>query len=271
MAEPSPSDSPPWRDRGLSAVLPAYNEQESIAQAIESLRRVLLARARPFEIIVVDDGSTDRTGAIADELAQKHPTVRVIHHDGNRGYGAALRSGFAAATHPLVFYTDSDNQFRAEEIDRLLERIDEADIVTGYRIGRQDSWKRRVGSWAFRRFARAAFGIWVRDVDCAFKLYRREVFDKVVIQSDHYFVDTEVLAKAAFVGYLIDEVGVTHLARRAGQTKVHLRDALSTLREAWRVFRDPTFPDLSPDASGEPTTPDAKDADKADPSHASDD
>ena len=248
--EPSADAGGPWHDRGLSAVLPAYNEEENIAQAVESLRRVLLARARPFEVIVVDDGSSDRTGAIADELAGAHPTVRAIHHETNRGYGAALRSGFLAATQPLVFYTDSDNQFQVEEIDRLLARIDDADIVTGYRLRRQDNRLRKVAAWGYRRFSHTVFGIWVRDVDCAFKLYRRTVFDKVIIQSDHYFVDTEVLAKAAFVGLLIDEVGVTHLPRRAGQTKVHLSDVLRTLREAWHVFNHPTFPDLTPPPPG---------------------
>ena len=254
MNEPAGDADGAWRDRGLSAVLPAYNEEENIAQAVESLRKVLLARARPFEIIVVDDGSTDRTGEIADELADRHPTVRAIHHETNRGYGAALRSGFAAATHPLVFYTDSDNQFQVDQIDRLLERIDDADIVTGFRVHRQDNWRRRFMAWGYRRFVHTVFGIRARDVDCAFKLYRRYVFDKVLIQSDHYFVDGEVLAKAAFVGYLIDEVGVTHLPRRAGRTKVHLRDAVCTLREAWRVFTRPTFPDLSPQHDA-PVTP----------------
>ncbi|MBN2584711.1 MAG: glycosyltransferase family 2 protein [Planctomycetes bacterium] len=232
--------------RAISAVLPAYNEQDCIVEATEKLRDALAGCAEEFEIILVDDGSTDRTPQLVDELSEQYPEVRTIHHKPNAGYGVSLRDGFLAARLPLVFYTDADNQFDPREIPRLIDLIDRYDIVSGYRIDRQDPWMRKFFSWGFKKFIGAIFGVYVRDCDCAFKLYRRKVFKHVTIESRMFFVDAEVLAKANVLGYRIGEVGVTHLPRSGGQSTVRLGHIISTLREAWHMFRH--F-DLKPDPS----------------------
>jgi len=230
----------------VSAVLPAYNEQEVLRQSTEELHAALAKACDRFEIIIVDDGSTDDTPRLADTLAEEYAEVRVIHHRPNKGYGAALRSGFTSAQMPLVFYTDADSQFVPGEIGLLLDRIGEADIVTGYRADRQDPWKRKFFSWGFKKFIGLVFGVRVRDCDCAFKLYRRKVFDEVTIDSNMFFVDAEVLAKANVLGYRIDEVPVTHRPRAGGQSTVRLSHILSTLREAWHVLAHPNLPVRQP-------------------------
>ncbi len=230
----------------VSVVLPAYNEQENLRRETETWRRVLARECERFEIILVDDGSADETPAIADALAEEFDEVRVIHHRPNKGYGAALRSGFTSARMPLVFYTDADGQFKPDEITKLFALIDEADIVTGYRADRQDPWMRKFFSWGFKRFIGFLFGVHVRDCDCAFKLYRRKVFDEITIDSDQFFVDAEVLAKANVLGYRIEETPVTHLARAGGESTVRMSHILSTLREAWHMMRHPNLPVRDP-------------------------
>ncbi len=230
----------------VSAVLPAYNEEDVLRQSVEELHAALEKRCERFEILIVDDGSTDGTPRLADELAEAQEAVRAIHHRPNQGYGAALRTGFTRARLPLVFYTDADGQFVPGEIDRLLDRIGDADIVTGYRADRQDPWQRKFFSWGFKTFIGFIFGVRVRDCDCAFKLYRRKVFDEITMDSDMFFIDAEVLAKAAVLGYRIDEVPVTHRPRAGGESTVRLGHILSTLREAWHVFREPNLPIREP-------------------------
>ena len=192
----------------LSAVLPAFNEQECIADAVGRLLDVLPGLARRFEVIVVDDGSRDRTGEIADQLARDHPHVRVIHHNPNRGYGAALWSGFTGAQLRHIFYTDADNQFDVSEIALLIPLIRDHDIAVGYRANRRDSARRKFFSWGFKQFVRLMFGLRLRDVDCAFKMFRREVFDAVTIESERFFVDAEVMAKARRAGLTVAEMSV---------------------------------------------------------------
>ncbi len=230
----------------VSAVLPAYNEEANLQAVAEGLRKALERECDRFEIIIVDDGSTDSTGEIADALAAEHEAVRVIHKAANQGYGAALRSGFRSATLPLVFYTDSDGQFDPNEITRLLHEVGGADVVTGYRADRQDPWLRKLAARGYRLFVAVLFGVRVRDPDCAFKLYRRAIFDEVTIHSDEFFVDAEVLAKANVLGYRIAETGVTHRPRAGGESTVRLGHILSTLREAWYMMRHPDLPRRKP-------------------------
>jgi len=233
----------------ISAVLPAYNEEACLGGVTRSLHAALAKVCERFEVIIVDDGSTDSTPQLADALADEYPEVRVIHHRPNRGYGAALRSGFTSARMPLVFYMDSDGQFDPEEIGRLTDGIGQADIVTGYRADRRDPWMRKFFSWGFKTFIGLVFGVRVRDCDCAFKLYRRKVFNEITIASEKFFVDAEVLAKANVLGYRIDEVPVTHRPRAGGESTVRLGHILSTLREAWHLLRRPGLPIRRPGAA----------------------
>jgi len=222
----------------ISAVLPAYNEEENIETAVGRLTEVLGGLPlRDWEVIVVDDGSVDRTGEIGDRLAAEDPAhVRVFHHRPNRGYAEALKTGFTSARHQLIFYTDSDNQFDVRELVDMLPLIEEADIVNGFRIYRFDPLTRLVVSWVFNLVVRVMFRIKVRDIDCAFKLFRREVFDKVTIESKKFFVDAEVLAKAKYYGFRMAELGVRHYPRQAGKSTVRPHHVISTLRELARIW-----------------------------------
>src|ERR1044072_1646980 len=222
----------------ISAVLPALNEEENIETATLRLAEVLGSLSlKDWEVVIVDDGSTDRTGEIADRLAAEAPAhIRVFHHSPNLGYAEALKTGFTSARHQLIFYTDSDNQFDVREIKNLLPLIEDADIVNGFRICRFDPLTRLVVSWVFNLIVRIMFRINVRDVDCAFKLFRREVFDRVTIESKKFFVDAEVLAKAKYYGFRMVEIGVRHYPRTAGRSTVRPSHVFSTLRELARIW-----------------------------------
>ena len=223
------------RCSGLSIVLPAYDEEENIAQATQAALEAVAPFADDYEVIIVDDGSRDGTGAIADQLAAEHAGhVRVIHHDGNRGYGAALRTGFLAARQPLVFYTDADLQFDVREVRYMLPYIADHDLVIGFRIYRYDSVLRSVLSWAYNKLIFVLFGVNLRDIDCAFKLFRREVFETLTIECDDFFVDAEIMAKAMKAKLRIHQLGVRHYPRPAGRTTVRPSNIPRTL---WTIFR----------------------------------
>ena len=170
-----------------------------------------------YEIILVNDGSADRTGEIGRELEQRVPNFRLVEHYPNRGYGGSLKAGFAAATKDLVAFVPADNQFDFSEVSQLLERLDEADIVSGYRADRQDSFIRKFNALGWNMVVRLLFGSLCRDIDCGFKLFRREILDRVNIVSDGAMIDTEFLAGAKARGYRIVDVPVTHLPRVAGE------------------------------------------------------
>jgi glycosyltransferase involved in cell wall biosynthesis len=212
----------------ISAVLPAFDEEENIETATRRMADALRElNLRDWEVIIVDDGSRDRTGEIADRLSSEDPDhIRVFHHSPNKGY----------ARHQLIFYTDSDNQFDVREISRLLPLIEEADLVCGFRIYRFDPLTRLVLSWGFNLLVRIIFRIKVRDIDCAFKLFRREIFDRIEIESKKFFVDAEILAKAKYYGFRMVEVGVRHYPRPAGRSTVRPSHIFSTLRELARIW-----------------------------------
>ncbi|MGH9079343.1 MAG: glycosyltransferase family 2 protein [Acidimicrobiales bacterium] len=233
----------------ISFVLPAYNEEENITEAIESAVAVALRACTAFEIIVVDDGSTDRTAVLVEECAVRHPEVRLLRHASNKGYGEALRAGFSEATHDFVFYTDADNQFDLNELPLLLAWAGQADVVAGYRRVRQDPPIRRANAWCWNRLVRALFYVPVRDIDCAFKLYRRDSLASIEVESRGAMIDTEIMVKLARRGSTIVEVGVTHLPRTAGSTTgANPKVILRALREVWRMY-----PELSSLDTGQPS------------------
>ena len=222
---------------GLSIVLPAFNEEDNIATAVSRCVAVLEQLGGDHEIIIVNDGSADRTSAICHELAKKTRGLRVIDFEQNRGYGVALRTGFLAARHRLVFYTDSDNQFDVSELKYLLPIIDSYDLVVGFRIYRYDRPMRLFLSWGYNLLVRLVFGIRIHDIDCAFKLFRREIFDTMQLESSDFFIDTEIVAKAKRLGYRLNEVGVRHYPRMAGKTTVRPSDIPRTLRTLSRIWK----------------------------------
>lgn len=220
---------------GLSIVMPAYNEEQNVAGAVERVSAVAQQLGMKYEIILVNDGSHDRTGEIARELARRVPHFRLVEHYPNRGYGGALKAGFAAATHELIAFVPTDNQFDFAEVTRLLERLDHADIVSGYRTRRQDSFIRKLNAFGWNMVVRLLFGYLCRDIDCGFKVFRRPILDRVRLVSNGAMIDTELLAGAKGRGYRIAEVPVTHLPRVAGHpTGANIRVILRAFRDLVR-------------------------------------
>jgi glycosyltransferase involved in cell wall biosynthesis len=204
----------------LSYFFPAHNEEANLEGLVAEALETLPALAETFEIVIVDDGSRDRTGALADALAAAHPgVVRAVHHPTNLGYGAALRSGFQTATHDHVAFTDGDRQFRVADVGRLIDRLaqpDRPDVVVGYRIKRADPLVRTLYARAYRLANRIFFGLRVRDVDCACKLFRLTALDGLRVESGGAFFSAELLIKLGASGKRIVEVGVPHYPRIAG-------------------------------------------------------
>jgi glycosyltransferase involved in cell wall biosynthesis len=200
----------------LSLVLPAYNEAENIAGTVEQALNVLPRICSDFEIIVVNDGSTDDTGAIASRLDGAHDRIRVIHHDKNRGYGAALMTGFSASTGDWIMLMDSDRQFDIADLVFLAPFVGQVDLVAGYRIRRQDPPHRLLYAWIFKVAVRILFGLRFQDIDCAFKVIRGNLLRSITLTSPGALISTELLAKLVRSGATWTEVGVNHYPRRAG-------------------------------------------------------
>jgi glycosyltransferase involved in cell wall biosynthesis len=208
------------RHPGLSVFFPAYNDSGTIASlvitALQSARRL----TPDFEVIVVNDGSADATAEIAEELARTYPEVKVVHHQGNRGYGAALRSGFAAATRELVFYTDGDAQYDPAEMAALWYAFsDDVDLVNGYKISRSDPLHRIVIGRIYHHTVKLLFGLKVRDVDCDFRLLRRSIFDRVSLEKSSGVICLEMMKKIQDAGFRIAEVPVHHYHRAFGKSQ----------------------------------------------------
>jgi glycosyltransferase involved in cell wall biosynthesis len=222
MIEASPSPEAPAAARvpRLSYFFPAHNEEANLEALVEEALATLPSIADTFEIIAVDDGSTDGTAGIADRLAAASPgVVRVIHHPVNRGYGGALRSGFEAARYELLCFTDGDRQFKVADLARLTARMaepDAPDVVAGFRIKRADPFIRIAYARTYKLANRIFFGLRVKDVDCACKLFRREALEGVRVESGGAFFSAELLIKTLNLGRTIVEVGVPHYPRTAG-------------------------------------------------------
>lgn len=220
-----------------------YNEEGNIEQVVTSALAVLSEIADEYEVIVVDDGGRDRTGEIADRLAAANPRVRVVHHASNRGYGAALRSGFEAATQPLVAFVDGDNQFDLGELPLLIRAIDGADIVSGYRITRRDPAVRRLNAFLYNQASRLLFRIPIRDLNCAFKMYRRDLLDRLLpqLRSTGALINVEMLTRARKLGAKVAEVGVHHYPRETGSptggSPAVIVRAFREMLELWRELR----------------------------------
>ena len=220
-------------------MLPAANEEENITGVIESACVVLKTVAEDFEIVVVNDGSTDRTQEILDRLSGENTRLRVFSHDKRRGYGASLKKGLQQARAEVVFFTDADQQFDISELPLLLEWIPQFDIVVGFRKQRLDGATRKIFAWGWSRIVRLFFGLAIKDVDCAFKVFKREVLDSIPIASVGAFVNTEILVRARKRGFTIKEVAVTHYPRRFGkQSGAHPRVIVKAFVELLRLRKE---------------------------------
>ncbi len=206
--------------KGLSVFFPAYNDSGTIASLVITALRSARKLTPDHEVIVVNDGSADNTAEILDELARTYPEVRVVHHERNRGYGGALRTGFETATRELVFYTDGDAQYDPAEMELLWRRFDETvDLVNGYKISRSDPLHRIVIGRVYHHTVKLLFGLGVRDVDCDFRMMRRSVFDKVRLEKNSGVICLEMMKKITDAGFRIAEVPVHHYHRAYGKSQ----------------------------------------------------
>ena len=205
---------------GLTAFFPAYNEEAHIATTIESARKILPRVSKKWEILIINDGSKDKTGKIADKLANSDKRIKAIHHLQNRGYGAALRSGMYGAKYEWVVFTDADGQFDFSEVSHFIETQykSNADMVIGYYKSRQVPLYRKINTFGWQFVVFLLFGLKVRDIDCAFKLFRKSVVDTIEpLESERgAFISSEFLIKSKKAGFSIKEIGITHMPRRAG-------------------------------------------------------
>jgi glycosyltransferase involved in cell wall biosynthesis len=224
--------------QSISVVFPAHNEEGNIVKAVEQAIHCLEHLSPDWEIIPVNDGSSDKTGEIIQNLSRQYSRVRGVHHETNRGYGSALKSGIQRASKELIFFCDSDLQFHLYELLHLLIWIEQYDIVIGYRKMRRDPWHRRVNALGWKMLVRGLLGLKVRDIDCAFKLFRRVVFKAIEIDAVGAMVNTDILVQATQMGFKIKEVPVTHFPRVEGeQSGARLRVIVKAFRELVILYR----------------------------------
>ncbi len=216
----------------LSLVLPAYNEEQMIVQTISTVLTVVPTWTQDFEVIVVNDGSTDATATLLEELRERDQHVRLVTHTVNQGYGAALVSGFAAATKEYTFFMDADGQFDIRDLQAFFPYINSYDAVIGYRIDRQDSWMRKLNAWGWKLLIGWVLSVHVRDVDCAFKLLHTDFLRQHPLETRGAMINAELLYTLRQAGRTYKELGVHHLPRQAGSaTGANLHVILRAFRE----------------------------------------
>ncbi len=203
--------------KSLSITFPCYNEAANVGSMIEQAIELGEKYQLDYEVVVVDDGSKDDSARIVREWCGKNQRVVLVQHPHNQGYGAAVRTALKSAKKEFVFFTDGDNQFRPSDIEKLFSKMSDADIVVGYRISRQDKSYRRVNGFLWTWLSRVLFGLPVRDVDCAFKLFPRKALENLEPKANHLLIHAEILARLKRRGYTITEVGIPHYPRTAGQ------------------------------------------------------
>jgi glycosyltransferase involved in cell wall biosynthesis len=222
----------------LTVFYPCYNEEANVKNTTEAALKACQRLVDDFEIIIVNDGSKDRTGEIADALAAQYEPVRAVHNNPNLGYGGALQRGFREASKEWIFYTDGDGQFDFDEIGKLLPMLDRFDVISAYRLDRKDPLIRKLNAWCWTTLVNLSFGMRIRDIDCAFKIFPRRLFEQIEMWSMGALIDTEILAKATRLGYRIGQVGVHHYPRTAGeQSGANIKVILRAFKELFKLRR----------------------------------
>jgi glycosyltransferase involved in cell wall biosynthesis len=217
---------------GLSIFFPIYNEVETLQKLTIQFLEIARELSPDPEVLIIDDGSTDGSSEMADALTEKNSILKVIHHNYNLGYGAALKSGFTNASKDLIFYTDGDGQFDICELKNVLPLIENADVVSCYRTNRQDPWHRRINALLYKIAVRLIFDLNFKDPDCAFKIYRKIVVDSISMKSGGACIDVEMLLQAKRHGFRIVQAGVTHYPRRFGKSSgANLRVIMKAISE----------------------------------------
>jgi glycosyltransferase involved in cell wall biosynthesis len=225
----------------LTVSMPAYNEAENIRPMIDMVRAKVEPLVDDLEIVVVNDGSSDNTAAIVRQISEEDPRVRLVDHPVNQGYGAAVRDAVWAASKELIVFTDSDLQFDLSELERFLPRLREADLVIGYRYARSDPWHRRFFGHGWSWLVNLLFGYTARDIDCAFKLFKRRVIETIHVDSGGAMFSAEFLVRAKLAGFKIVEEPVNHYPRIAGsqtgaRPDVILRAFRELLKLRWTMW-----------------------------------
>lgn len=228
--------------RELSLFLPAYNEEGSIAETVENCDKVMKTVAEKYEILVIEDGSQDKTAEVVDRLLKIFPNLQMIQHKTNRGYGGALKTGFYESKYDPLVFIDSDGQFDLSEVTNLIEtkQKTKADMVIGYRIKRNDPPKRLLLAQMLKFWNLLWFGFWLKDVDCAFKLISRRVINGIPrLKSDGGIVSSELMAKVKKCGFKYVQVGVHHYPRTKGKsTGDNLKVISKAITESWAIWKD---------------------------------
>lgn len=229
--------------KSLSVFFPAFNEEKNIKSTVEDAVAVLKTLPLEWEILVVNDGSKDKTAFEVEELMKKYPTVRLINHQGNKGYGGALKTGFTQAKYPWVVFADSDGQFKFDDVKKMLEKTDEADVILGYRLNRADPFQRRIFTWGWKMLAMIILGLNVRDYSCGFKMIKKNVFEAIMpINSEEKVTQIEMLIKAKRKGYKFAEVGVHHYPRIHGvPTGANLAVVIKSFVDMMKLWQELQF------------------------------
>lgn len=224
----------------ISAFFPCYNDKGTIASLVLEVKKALERLADDYEIIVIDDGSTDGSRELLLQLQHDVAQLKLVMHEANRGYGGALRSGFASATKDLIFYTDGDGQYDVRELPSLLKKMsDEVDIVNGFKIKRSDPLHRIIIGWVYQQAMRLVFWLPIRDPDCDFRLLRRKIFDKVSLTSNTGTITIELVKKIQQAGFKFAEVGVHHYFRAYGTSQFfNFRRVFRTLAQLLLLWID---------------------------------
>ncbi len=225
------------RNISLSAVLPAHNEAENIQNTVLNCVAYLEPNVASYEVIVVNDGSSDNTKEIVEQLASENSNVVLVNHEVNKGYGSALRSGFDSARNEYIFFMDSDGQFDIEDLDSLLPLVSPDKVVIGYRMGRADSFIRSLNAWMYAQYIHLMFGLNVKDMDCAFKVFPTKAYrDIAPIKSGGALFTAEFLIKLKRNGFVFEEVGVRHFPRQFGtQSGANIKVILRMFKESWKL------------------------------------
>lgn len=227
-------------NHGISIILPAFNEEDNIKPLIEEIVAYFDGICEKYEIVVVNDGSTDSTGELASRLAGKYKQVSVIHHSERKGYASTLKKGFSTSTYDTLFFTDADRQFKIKSFDGFLPflEVDDVDMVIGYRIGRKDDFLRKFCAWFFNVLIRILFSLKYRDINCAFKLFKKEAFESLDIKTVDSLFNAELLAKATIKQLGIAEVGIIHYPRIQGKSSVSYKAIPFIIKQLFSLYRE---------------------------------
>ena len=222
----------------VSLFFPVYRDESTTAVMITKALRFLSSVGDEYEVIVVDDGSPDRSGAIADDLARQHPNVRVIHHPRNLGYGAAIRTGLAASRFEYVCFTDGDDQYEIEDFRKLLRLREHYDLIITFRYKKIYSSTRIFVSWVYNMLLRFMFRTRFRDVSTGLRMVRRSLIDEIPLESNSPFIGAELAIKAMVAGYRVGEVGIQTFPRTFGQgSSTSMHNIVATMVDLWRMYR----------------------------------